>query len=147
MDRGAWQAIVHRVAKSQTRLTTERAHTNTNSTFLKSTLKCRSFLRWVSPTWHIWPQLLCSVLAWDSNAWTQVTPVLKSYEFWYMAPQYDSLPLFGFTQVSAWLWAFLEGSNLEYGLCRHRLVKQSPTRAGITAFSELGNSSQRTWSR
>ena len=36
----------------------------------------------------------------------------------------------------------LEGSNLEYGLCRHRLVQQSPTRAGITASSELGNSSQ-----
>ena len=35
MDRGAWWAMVHRIAKSQTRLKGLRAHTHRQSLFLK----------------------------------------------------------------------------------------------------------------
>ena len=36
MDRGAWQATVHRVAKSQTRLKGLRTHAHRQSLFLKN---------------------------------------------------------------------------------------------------------------
>ena len=63
-----------------------------------------------------------------------------------MVPHHESLPLYGFTQVSAWLQAFLMGAGLEYGICKHRLVRESPTPAGsLPLVAGRGAHSQRTW--
>ena len=45
MDRGAWRARVHRVAKCQTQLN-EHTHTHTHTTLVRASYTCRKFANW-----------------------------------------------------------------------------------------------------
>ena len=70
MDRGAWWAVVHRVAKSQTRLKQQHTHTSMPSTCRHSIISHGQMGVWLKVAWlRGWsscPQGLCTDL-WASN--------------------------------------------------------------------------------
>ena len=77
MDRGAWQATVHRVAKSQTQLSDSYTHTHTHRTLLwplvEATLQCLSNLPLLVKSPKIIAVLsMFTAIKWGKHVWLEL---------------------------------------------------------------------------